>query len=405
MEQFFKDFQKYSTEASYNTFWFWGIIILTIVGIWLLTTVGLKIFRKREKLKTVFFVHKAWIISSLIAATVIISFICYHWTQNGFSVARNDYRLVLLIALAISMLIPIISLLGLRTYYRQENIKEITGQPKTKLQIDKVIPRIKRAYTHIKWFFLIPLLGFLFLLFYLYKGTNLISLVYDNSISMIGNNAIDALSETFSSLEDNNEIILTTFNGLSEGKNNMNEIMTVKQSSNLRSGNVILYNNPKNAMNGLSAQLSEESPNSPIAESIWKMWLVVNETKANQTYKNKLLIVITDGDDPICSTLTSGNFFFDDTKFAEYFAPQDVFVIDYSEGHEMQFCDNNYFRQRFENAGCRIYDAENSKESYLNALDEALQSFKNNWNLIFWTIFIFSFFTIIALLIPPKKII
>jgi len=404
MEQFFNDFGKYCTEASYDSFWFWGIPMVTVLGIWLLTTIGLKIFRLRKKLKTAFLVNKAWIICSSIAAGTIVAIICYRWSQNLFAAASKDYRLSWLIALIVTLTIPILAFCNLRRYYYRDGIKEVTDQPTTKLQFEAVVPLIRNAYENIKWFYLIPLFGFLFLLFQINKGTNLISVVYDNSTSMIGNNAIDALSETFSSLEDNNEIILTTFNGLSEGKTNIKEIMSVKQSSKLKAGNVALYGSPKNAMNSLATQLSEESPNSPIAESIWKTWLVINENKANQTYKNKLMVIVTDGDDPICSTLQSGGFFFDDTKFIEYFTPENMFVIDYSGGNKLQFCDNNYFIQRFENAGCNIFAAENSKESYLDALDEALQAFKNNLNLIFWTIFIVALFSIIALLIPPKKI-
>ena len=404
MERFFKDFATYCREASYGSFWFWGILLLTVAGIWIMTIIGLKIFRKNAKLKTVFFVHKAWVISALIAAFFIISFGCYHWTQNTFAVASKDYRLALLIALALTGLIPIIALFGLRTYYNRENLKEITDQPKTNLQINATIPRVKRAYERIKWFFLIPLPGFLFLLFYVSQGTNLISIVYDNSVSMIGASAESALSETFGSLAENNEIFLTTLNGVAGDKADLSDIMSVRQSTGLHTATVVPYTNPKEAMSGLSTQLSNESPSSPIAESIWKMWLVVSENKVNKTYKKKLLIIITDGDDPICKTMPSGRFFFEDAGFADYFTPENVFVIDYSGGRKMQFCDRNYFMQRFRNAGCDIYPAENSKQAYLDALDNALQSFKNNWNFIFWTIVIFTFFTFIAIIIPSKKI-
>ena len=405
MEKFFKDFATYCREASYDSLWFWGILLLTIAGIWIMTIIGLKIFRKREKLKTVFFVHKAWVISSLLASFVIISYSCYHWTQNTFATASKDYRLALLIALAITGLIPIIALTGLRAYYNMERIKEITDQPKTELQMrEAAIPNLMRAFERIKWFFLIPLPGFLFLLFYVNKGTNLISIVYDNSESMIGINASDALFETFGSLAENNEIFLTTLNGVKGNKDNMSAIMSVRQSSELNTANVVSYINPIEASNNLSAQLSQKAGPSPIAESIWKMWLVVNESKVNQTYKKKLLLIITDGYDQICETMTSGRFFFDDTKFAEYFKHENVYVIDYSGevGKEHRICEVNYFIQRFRNAGCDIYPAENSKIAYLNAFDNALQSFKNNWYFIIWTIVIFTFFTFFAIIKPSK---
>jgi hypothetical protein len=311
--------------------------------------------------------------------------------------------LSLLIALIISLLIPIFSFINLNKYYSNEGIKEITDQPKTSQQLDATIPLIKKSFDGIKVYYIIPLLGFLFLLFYLNKGINLISIVFDNSGSMTQTNAIDALSETFDSLDDNNEIILTTLDGLSstndpEGKSNMKDLMQVSASSRIKGGNVILFNNAKEAMGGLSAQLSNNCYGSPIVESIWKMWLTVKETKSNQTYKNKLLVVITDGVDNIDTTLESGKFFFDDTYFAQSFTPENVFVIDYSGGISTNFM------QRFTDAGCDIYPAENNKDDYLNALDNALQSFKNNWSLIFWTIILFFILAFIGLLIPPKKI-
>ena len=112
------------------------------------------------------------------------------------------------------------------------------------------------------------------------------------------------------------------------------------------------------------------------------------------------MIVITDGGDNLLSnSLSTGKFFFDDESFANNFPPEKVFVIDYSNGK------SNPFLSRSQTAGCDVYPADNNKETYLNALDNALQSFKNNWHLIYWTIVIFSIFLIVGLLIQPPKII
>jgi len=150
----------------------------------------------------------------------------------------------------------------------------------------------------------------------------------------------------------------------------------------------------------LNNQISNQCYGSPICEAIWKTYLFINETKPNETYDKKLLIVITDGaDNLLAESLSIGKFFFDDETFAEHFPADNVFVIDYSNGQ------SNPFMQRASSAGCDIYPAENNKQAYLDALDNALQSFKNNWFLIYWTVIIFSVFTIIALLIQPKKIV
>lgn len=401
MNDFIKSFSTYCREAQFDSLPFWAIPFFTILFIWLLTTIGLKIFTKHKKLKTVFVANRGWIISSLIAAAILIGLICFWWSTNFF--AHHPFQLSLLISLTIAMLVPVLVMINLRNYYTQEGIKEITDQPKTANQMDATITLTKNAFSTNKYYFIIPVIGFLFLLFYLNKGTNLISLVFDNSGSMTQTTAIEALSETFENLDENNEIILTTLNGFTSpddpaGKHSMKDLMLVNKSSGLKAGNVVSFNNPQEAKGGLS-QTSNPCFGSPICEATWKTYLFIKETKANQTYKNKLLIIITDGVDNIDATLKSGKFFFDDESFSEYFATENVFIIDYSNGV------TSSFMQRFQSAGCDVYPAENNKQAYLNALDNALQSFKNNWNLVFWTVAIFSILTILGLLIQPKKII
>jgi hypothetical protein len=401
MNNFFKSFITYSKEAQFDSISFWAFPIGALLLIWLLTTVGLKIFTKRDKLKTVFVINRAWMVSSLIISGMLIGFICYWWSQNFF--VNHPYQLSLLISLFISMLIPILTLINLRSYYTRDGIKEIVDQPKTAHQLESTIVTTKHAFIKNKYYYIIPYLGFLLLLLYLYKGNNLISLVYDNSESMTQTSAVDALSETFENLDDNNEITLTTLEGLSSlddpaGKASMGDLLLIKKSSALKAGNVVSFNNPQDAKNGLT-QASNPCYGSPICESIWKTFLYLNETKQNQSYKNKLLVIITDGLDKMDETLNTGKFFFDDEAFSEFFTPENTFVIDYSGGT------SSALMQRFQNAGCDIYPAEdNNKQAYLDALDNALQSFKNNWYLIYWTIVIVALFTIIGLLISPKKI-
>jgi len=342
-------------------------------------------------------------ISSLTIAGILIGLICYWWSTNYFS--QHPLQLSLLISLFTAMLIPIFSLLNLRNYYTSEGIKELTDQPKTPSQLDAAITYLKQVFRKNKFWFLIPLLGFTLLFFYLNKGVNLISIVYDNSESMQQTTAVDALSETFDNLQENNEISLTTLEGLQEAdpvtslRASMKDLMLINKSSELKAGNVVEFNSPQEAKNGLT-QVSNKCVGSPICEGIWKTYLHLKESAGNKEYKNKLLIIITDGLDNVLSeSLKSGKFFFDDNGFAEYFTTDKVFIIDYSNG------ESNPLFQRFQNAGCDIYNVENNKQAYLNALDNALQSFKNNWNLIYWTIFIFLLLSIIALLIQPKKII
>lgn len=403
MTDFFKSFNTYCKEAEFSSIWFWAFPTGTFLFIWVLTVLGVKIFGKRKKLKTVFVINCAWTINSMLAAGILIGLICFKWSRNHF--AQEHTQLSLLISLTIAMVIPVFAILKLRSYYSPEGIKEITDQPKTAHQLNAVIVLTKKAFSENKFYFIIPLVGFFFLTFYFYKDTNLISLVYDNSESMQQTTAVDALSETFDKLDKNNEVILTTIEGYQEGdqppveKTSMKEIMSVSKFSNLKAGNVVAFATPTDAKNGLT-QISNLCYGSPISESIWKTYLYIKETKANQEFSKKLLIVMTDGaDNLLAESLKSGDFFFNDEGFAEYFPSENVFIIDYSQGASTPFM------QRCMDAGCDVYPAENNKQAYLDALDNALQSFKNDWFLIYWTILIYTLFTIIALLIAPKKIV
>lgn len=401
MVEFFRNISIYIREAEFGSLTFWVFPICSLFLTWALTTVGLKVLSKGEKLKTVFYIKRAWIISSSITSFFLIALICFWWSKNFF--AKHSFQFSLLISLTITTLIPIFVLLNLKNYYTQDRIKEITDQPKTLHQLDETITYTKKSFRKNKVFLIIPVFAFLFLFLYLNKGTNLISLIYDNSGSMIQKSAIDALYETFDNLQDNNEITLTTIEGFSSpddpaGKTSMKELMLVNKSSALKGGNVVSFNNPQDAKNGL-LQTENKCYGSPICESIWKTFLFINETRSSVVYKNKLLVIITDGQDNIDATLKSGQFFFDNGSFAGYFQPENTFIIDYSSGTTSSLI------QRFQNSGCDIYPSENNKQAYLDALDNALQTFKNNWYLIYWTVFIFSLLTLIGLLIQPKKII
>lgn len=402
MNEFINSFNTYIKEASYKSLLFWAFPLGTIVLVWILVITGTKLFRKRKKLKTAFIVNRAWIICSLAVACVITSLLSYWWSKNYF--VHHPLQLPLLISLTISMIIPVVCLLNLRSYYSQESLKEITEQPKTSNQLDASTTLVKNAFRRNKLYYLLPFAGLAFLLFYLNKGINLISVIYDNSESMQTTNAISALSETFDNLLENNEITITSIDGYTQStlpaaKTSLSQIMPVTRSSDLKGGNVMSFGTPAEAQTGLS-RIPAECLGSPIGEAIWKTFLYIRETKANMAYKNKLLIVFTDGADNILGeSVASGKFFFDDEGFAELFPPDKVFIIDYSNGKA------NYLKQRFENAGCDVYPSENSKQAYLDALDNALQSFKNDWFLIYWTILILVAFTLVGILIQPKKIV
>ncbi|MDR2971948.1 MAG: VWA domain-containing protein [Bacteroidales bacterium] len=396
--QFFLKFGQYAKETDI----LWAVLtpVITLAAIWLLTFVGLKIFDKTGRLRKVFMIHRTLIVVSLLIALILVSIICYCWSKNLFDASHLE--LAFIISLMIAFIVPIISFAVLRSYWEKTKVNEITSQPISAEQARNNIPFINKAFNKNKIYYLLPLIGFLFLLFSLNKGTNLISLVFDNSGSMDVTNSYNALDKTFSKLGDNNEIIITTLNGLPDTwvPNSgipVKEIMNTKTSSKLKAGRNYAFNNPGEAKNALNSILTPDEPvnGSPICEAIWKMWLFTKESKGNTNYKNKLLILISDGDENYAKI---DSFFYDDTEFAEYYTPENTHIVDYSTDGD------GIVIKKFEESGATIYPAVTSVDDYLSALDDALLSFQNNIYLIAWTIVICVLGTIIGLVITPKKI-
>ena len=69
-----------------------------------------------------------------------------------------------------------------------------------------------------------------------------------------------------------------------------------------------------------------------------------------------------------------------DREFAGEFLADKIFMVDYSDG------EINPLLEKFSEYGCDSYVVTNDKQDYLDALETALGSFKNNWHLIIWTI-------------------
>lgn len=400
IKDFFLNFWQYSKEA--NIFWSVLTPIISLVAIWLLAFAGLKLIEKPKRLRTVFMIHRVLIVSSLLVAMVLVAIICYCWTKN--IIAELHLELAFIISLIFAFIVPIVSLILLRGYWEKTRVNEITDQPVSSIQAQNNIPFINKAFNNTKIWYFLPFIGFLFLLFSFNSGKNIISIVYDNSISMDGSNAISALTQTFGKLDINNEIIFTNLNNrdaeLSNCKRNIKDILAIKQSNKIKVGSCIPYNTPEEAKLSFQSTLSD-AEGSPICEVTWKMWLFTKENnKINNDYKNKLLIIITDGDDLLVKEDLQQNniFLFDDTEFADFYTPENTHIVDYSTDG------NSIVIEKFRNYGATVYPAVTSVDDYLSALDDALLSFQKNIYLIVWTIVICVLGTIIGIVITPKKI-
>jgi hypothetical protein len=404
MDKFFKSFGSYYKDAQFDDFSFWAFPVGTILLIWILAILIPKIFSKRQKLKTIFIINRGWIAASLIVTAIIIGLICYWWTQNYF--AEHPFQFSLLLSLFISMLIPVFALLRLRNYFTQEGVKEITDQPKTPSQLDATITFLKRAYRRCMFFYLVPLLGFSMLLFVLSKGTNLISIVLDNTPSqnLSFSDGKAALTQTISQLDENNQIIISSFSSNKNTRKTFDEIVKTNQynpSVDISSS----FTSKNDAINYISSlELTSGDGGSPILEVIWQNYLFAKQNSQNSSFKNKVLLIITDGGETAVIPITANRFFCNVEEFSGFYAPENTFIIDYfTEQDQISASQNSLFIQNAGNCG---YDVQKgiTKEDYSFALAQVLTGFQNNWYLIFWTITIFVIMAIIGILINPKKI-
>lgn len=404
IKSFLGSFEGYVTSTDFSSFQFYLWPLGTLGAIWLLALLAIKYLRPRDKrFKTIFAIYRGGIFSSLVVAMGLVSFLCWGWATHFFSHYPLEFSALLSLILALA--VPAVLLLRLRSFYSIEQMKEVIEPPKTANQREATEVALKRAFWRLKPFYFIPFVGLLFLLLQFRTDTNLITIVYDNSSSMEGRrqDAIKALTATFDNLQENNEVIITTLDGpgnnMQTPPQSLKALMSIDQSSKIRVGNIKSYPSPATAVSGLSQLTENMSYGSPIAASIWKTFLHIQENHSGgQAYEKRLLIVFTDGADDMDSSLLGGKFFFDDERFKSTFPPEHVYIINFDPDEGIY-----PLTKRFEDEDCTIYPAAN-EAAFQEALDDALRTFKSKWNLVAWVCSILVLFTVVGLAIGPKKI-
>ena len=274
--------------------------------------------------------------------------------------------------------------------------------------------KAKKIFNTLKLFLFIPLIGFLFLFFILQKDYNLISFVFDNSGSMnsppannsTGQNkkniATVALKKTFDNLDSYNHIILTTIEpgqqNVNDAQNTIDEITQNRSISDLR-GKYVFFDNPKQASHQFINQISaEEIYGSPITEIMWQNFLFTKEISYSFDYNNKMLFVITDGEDQIHNDYY---FFCVIDEFNQLFNEDNIVFIDI-EGNVETGNINNFFSNAM-NCNYSVEDGSTA-DDYFIALDRMLKPFNNNWFFVYWILSICIVCELIIFFINPKKL-
>lgn len=403
MEKFFNSFGSYYRESSFDSVVFWlfpaGAIVLT----WILAMVFMRVLKRNRQLKTAFAIKRAWILGGLSVAAIIIGITCYWWTANYFD--GHPYRFSLLLSLFISMLIPVVTLYRLGQLYTTATLHEIAKQPKTPSQLDHTITSLKRSFRRLKLFFFLPIAGFVMLFPMLNRGTNLISIVLDNTPSQEEslNAAKSALVQTFSQLDDNNEIVVTTFSGKQATKKSYQEIIKTG-TYNATVDHSVSFTSKEEAVNYISSlSVTDGNALSPILDVSWQNFLFARQEKANREFENKVLLIITDGVENT-ATLPAGMFFCNEEEFASYYPPHNCFIIDYYKPQNPEnTAMNALFMQNARSCGFDVQEGA-TQEDYSYTLGQILSGYKKSWDLIYWTMTVFFVMCLIGLLINPSKI-
>jgi hypothetical protein len=401
-----KQFLNFWKEISFLSWEFWLFPVLTIFFIWLCSTIGLKIFSsKSNKTRRVFAIHLAWIISSLVSAMIIIGLICLFWCIDFFQ--SHPWRLSLLFCLFIAMLITLITFIRLRSFYSLESFREITPYPQTFMQLESYSTKARKAYSRHKLWYFLPIAGFLFLLFIFIKSVNLISIVIDNSESTNGLNlstGMEVLSSSLENVGNNSYIYLSCFEDKSSFKQTFDEITKIKNPASL-SGITVAFEKTQDAVDYLK-QISVTNSGSPLCEAIWKNYITIKQSIGSDQYKNKLLLIITDGEELVRTdrlpTFKPNAFFCSIPDFDTFFPSSNIHIIDVVG--DVENGKINRFMEEANKCGYEIRDGSNP-DTYSLALYDALKSFERNPVLIYWVIIVYVIMALIGFFIPPKRLI
>jgi hypothetical protein len=405
MQDFFgqlgKGFLQYWNEIKTAdlSYWFWlpGILLAA----WLVSF-GFRFIMAKNKFpyKTIFTIHRRIAAGAAVTGFIFALLMIYWWATKFYD--RHPLAFIHLLCLFLLLLLPIINLLVLRRYYKREALREITSQPKTEIQQITFADTARKSFAILKrWGILVAAGGLLGTAIWgLKSDKNLVSIVIDNSSSMDQAliNGKQALTNTFTMLNKNTNIIITSFkNEPAAQKKTVDDVLRINKYGNVSVTQ--FFENPGdaiNAINGISAE-----GGSPILQNIWENYLFVKQTRDIKQYKNTCLLVITDGIDNLNESIANNpKFLCQSPEFNEIFPSENFHFIDVEGNYEF----DSAVIQRialFDKAVKCGYDIQNGKslDDYILATEDALKDFKKDWRLPIWMGIIYLIYVLTILFI------
>lgn len=400
-------FLKYLNDGITNpTFSDYGIIGLVIIAVGILVIVILKYQEGHKDLGRLFQIYRIGIISAYCVAVVFIAYCINLWNQGLYKTSVAE--LWDLLALVAILVIPIYCFSALRNNYTRETINNVIGHPLTPTLQANALKLARRQFARLKWYVLIPALGFLMLLL-VQEPYNLISIVLDNSASMETplENGKQALSETFSDLNEKTHIIITTFEdseNMTAYKTTLASMRGMSKSERLK-GLSHFESSNEAAIDYMSSiqTLKQQTSNSPVCEAILQNHLFAQEqiVESDVTYEGIVGVIVTDGGE---NYITDG-----ENEIKQLFCNSGFFEATFQE---LFFIDINKYEgddssgKLFQAIMDCDYDILPGGElnSYVDSLGEIFQDIKKDWYFIYWLAIIYILLGVVAILIQPKKL-
>lgn len=404
IQKFLNSIIEYFNNVSKASSYEWIALLLIIIGIYVILLIIIKLSKKRYVILRQFMLIKSIVISSLIASLILITIILYFWTLTDYYPDHKS-QFIHLLCLLISFIISLIALINLRKQFTRENLKQIISQTYTKKEQEDYSNTAKIAFKKLKIFILLPIIGFIILLF---SDTTdkLVSFILDNSSSMEEEivRGRNALSQTIHELDDNTDIVIGWLTEDKSGnacKTSISSITNVSDYSKLN-GSFRIFFEKRSAIDFLNDQNNIQLIGlTPLYEAIWSNFLYIREMESDQYYKNKHLIIVTDGMDAfIQDDQEFANF-----KFCEQSLHNDLYFDDVFDDVTLINLGGDEGLPFFANSEqCNYYiDDGTTLDSYIDSLDRSLEKYKKDWNFVMWIIVIYIIFSLILLSIYPKR--
>lgn len=328
-------FRAFYRHADPLTLQFWIIPMLAAVVFYVLllvTSWWLNRARHEEegldsqrRTSTAFNVWRAWTISAGLTATALCVWIGI--LSQKPPAAQAPHELSCLISLIVLLVCGILGLARLKPRFTQNRLKDLAPQCHTPEEQKLVEAGLRRRFSAVRWWLLLPVLGLTGLLINLAKPCY-VAVVLDNSgsLSEYLGEAKEVLRDVLRRLPPGSAVTVTSLAG-EPRKKTFEELVATRVPGEL-AGDVRTYRDPAAALPQI--ETIGVNSGSPICEAIWKTYLEsAGSVAASLTRRH--LVVLTDGEDTSAGgtggVYFNNSFFGRQADFAKVFEPGNVHIM------------------------------------------------------------------------------